>query len=94
MYLITNIYQTWHAKRELPLTLFILAASQMFEEWMAHETFAETRRQIFIRTPELEGLLEEMSEFACSALLPQSPDTSAEQEQVQSYSFSSLLRKK
>ena len=42
--------------------------SERFTEWMAHETFAETRRRIFVRTPEIDKVFHKLTKFALMSL--------------------------
>ena len=64
-----------------------------FSEWMAHETFAETRRRIFVKTPQLKALLEEMDDFANTSL--DEPTAPMHHNDVdETFSFSKLLRGK
>ncbi|XP_077983665.1 uncharacterized protein LOC144438489 isoform X2 [Glandiceps talaboti] len=41
---------------------------EQFQEWMAHEAFAETRRRVFVTTPEIQSLYSKLDDFARSAL--------------------------
>ena len=46
-----------------------------FAEWMAHETFAETRRRAFVKSPIIDDIFDKLTQFAKTSL-----DEKAEQE--------------
>lgn len=68
-----------------------LTDSDRFAEWMAHETFAETRRRIFVKTPEIDDLFTELTDFALSSL--EEPPAKGGAVETDSFSFSSQFRK-
>ena len=67
--------------------------SEEYREWVAHETFADIRKRVFITSPEINSLMDEMTRFANSAL----DETAYEQEEPiieRPYSITNILRKK
>nr|XP_006820707.1 PREDICTED: uncharacterized protein LOC100366770 [Saccoglossus kowalevskii] len=48
--------------------LILGMGGEQFQEWMAHEAFAETRRRVFVSTPDIQALYAKLDEFAESLL--------------------------
>ncbi len=46
----------------------ILSDSELFQEWAAHEAYAETRRRVFIKTDNLKELWEKLHQHGESAM--------------------------
>ncbi|KAJ8301148.1 hypothetical protein KUTeg_020135 [Tegillarca granosa] len=71
-----------------------ILGSEEYQEWIANETFADFRRQLFIKSPEYNSLMNEITDFANSI----SEDAFLEEEEqlsiYRSYSVTSSLRKK
>ncbi len=59
---------------------------------MAHETYAETRRRAFIKTPGMTDLFLELSKFALSAL-EEPTTTAADNETKHRNDIRAMLRK-
>jgi len=62
-------------------------------EWICHEAFAESRRRVYISTPELAGLFNDLTEFALTSL-EEPPPMEDEKPISRAQSYSSLLRRK
>ncbi|XP_019634220.1 PREDICTED: uncharacterized protein LOC109477408 [Branchiostoma belcheri] len=57
-----------------PVDDFLDVGGESFRQWAAHESFAETRRRIFVSTPELERLNSQLDEHALSGAAQPSAD--------------------
>ncbi|KAK3585947.1 hypothetical protein CHS0354_038489 [Potamilus streckersoni] len=67
-----------------------------YREWIAHESFAENCRQVFITSPDLNCIMEELTSFAIGVLDEQYSEMEISipvQPRYRNYSISSILRK-
>ena len=55
---------------------FVLDAEN-FAEWMAHETYAETRRRAFVKSSQIDQIFQTLTDFARTSL-DQQDDTESQ----------------
>lgn len=47
---------------------FLLLDADNFAEWMAHETYAETRRRAFVKSSKIDEIFTKLTDFARTSL--------------------------
>ena len=52
----------------MKLVIYIFLDGELFREWAAHEAYAETRRRVFIQTPNIYDLYEKLDDQGVKAL--------------------------
>ena len=77
------------------MTVFIIVVleSEEYSEWVANEVFADSRRQVFVTSAELNQLKQKMTSFALEVLDETLFET--EEKMVEKpYSILNVLKKK
>ncbi|KAL3853010.1 hypothetical protein ACJMK2_016596 [Sinanodonta woodiana] len=70
--------------------------TEEYREWISHESFAENHRQVFVTSPDLNCVMEELTNFAIGVLDDQYSEMEnfvPVQSRYRNYSISSILRK-
>ena len=65
----------------MSVVLVFVTDSEQFHEWMAHEAYAETRRRVFVQTPHVSELFEQLDAHGILALQEDIEETKVQGEQ-------------